>query len=138
MGSVFLIPDLSMSTEAALFTAHDAHRTKYIAVPERAIRHLVGQPSPWRLCDGDIPSMPSAVTDRVLSWVNPRLRRIAVAPAAQLGLLASNNDSFASVFGLDGLEGDRPGCVGRVVLDAPQLERLPDCWRPQFLKALDH
>lgn len=57
MGSVFPIPDLSMSTEAALFTAHDAHRTKYIAVPERAIRHLVGQPSPWRLCDGEGPSL---------------------------------------------------------------------------------
>lgn len=66
MGSVLPILHLSMSTEAALFTADDAHRRKCIAVPERAIRHLVSQPSPWRLCDGVVLSMPSAVTDREL------------------------------------------------------------------------
>jgi hypothetical protein len=127
-----------MSTEAALFTAQDLSRTKYIAVPERAVRHLLGQPGPWRLCEGDIPALPMPAGDRVISWVNPRLRRVAIAPAVKVGLLESNTDSFARVFGLDGLEGDRPGCVGRVVLDTPQLECLPDCWRPQFLKALDH
>ncbi|WP_395795695.1 hypothetical protein [Aquimonas sp.] len=126
-----------MSTEAALFTANDTDRTKYIAVPERAVRHLVGHPNPWRLCSDEAPSMPADIADRVVSWVNPELRRIAIAPATKVGLLQSNDDSFASVFGLDGLEGDRPGSVGRVVLDASLLESLPDRWRPQFLRALN-
>lgn len=128
-----------MSTEAALYTGHDDQATKYIAVPERAVRHLLGSPGPWRICGPtqEVPALTPDLGDRVISWVSPELRRVAVAPAVAIGLISSNDDSFAAVFGVDGLEGDRAGSVARVVMDAPLLERLPDCWRPHFLKALD-
>lgn len=60
-------------------------------------------------------------------------RRVAIAPELKIEWLESNTDGFARVFGLDGLEGDQPGCVGRVILDAPQLERPwsdPELRRP--------
>ncbi|MBK9496996.1 MAG: hypothetical protein IPO08_21295 [Xanthomonadales bacterium] len=126
-----------MTTEAALFVAHNATRTKLIAVPERAVRHLIGKTSIWRVVGpgADALGIPAALAERVINWVNPATRKIAVASAIDVGVISSNRDSFAMIFGPDGQDGDTPHSIGRVVLDEAHLDAMPNAIRPVFLQA---